>query len=342
MSDTAGDQLNREEPRQSRLGGALASIAIAGLVSGVLYLSTALAPLYLVPVQFAYGRSGRRGGAFAAGASAALIIAAQTMRLFVAKSFSLVALGTGIIPPMALLGALILVNAGFWSRIPATYRILAVAAACALAAVPAMGELGQDSGFAAYMESRLNAVIAPIRNQAGELSYDESALAAALDPKTLVATTLRILTSSYGAMIVLMLGGSWWLGNRAAGPGSPGRAAASPLAAYRVPYALVWAFLASWTVVLATLLTGAPAAIQAAAWNCALALSLTYAAQGVGIASNLFDRWKMPRFTRVAIAATALVALVTPTAGIVVAVALPLLGVTEVWIPYRNPKGVGA
>jgi hypothetical protein len=37
----------------------------------------------------------------------------------------------------------------------------------------------------------------------------------------------------------------------------------------------------------------------------------------------------------------ALLALATP-AGAAVAVALPLFGVTEIWIHFRKPKGVGA
>ena len=218
-----------------------------------------------------------------------------------------------------------------------------VAAVCSIVLVPIVIRLGGDAGFTSYIEARLDEAFAPLKSQAGDQSYDSSALAAALDPKVIAATAMRVLASSYAALLVLLLGGSWWMGNRASGPGSPGRAEAPALSAYRVPYALVWAFLLCWAAVLAAmLLKGADDALRAASWNCALVFSLPYAAQGVGIASSYFERWKMPRFTRVAIVATAIVALATPTAGAVVAVALPLLGVTEVWIPYRNPKGVGA
>ena len=50
----------------------------------------------------------------------------------------------------------------------------------------------------------------------------------------------------------------------------------------------------------------------------------------------------MPRSLRIVFAVMAVLALATPTAGIAVAVALPLFGVTEIWIPYRKPKGAGA
>ena len=333
--------MNRTESRLQSLR-AFAPVAIAGLVSGTLYLSSALAPLYLIPIQIAHGQGGRKRGAISAVSAAVLIAIAIAVRLAREGALTAATLGASIAPPLVFLGALVLVNAPFWARIPATYRVLAVAAACALAAIPAVSGLGRDDGFATFMESRLKAAMAPIKEQVGDQSYDDSALAAALDPKALAAMTMKVLVSSYGAFLVLILGGSLWIGNRAAGWRNQGGARTVPLSAYRVPYALVWAFLAAWSAVLAALLTHANVAVQAAAWNCALALSLPYAVQGVGIASSFFNRWKMPRFTRIAIAATAIVALVTPTAGVVVAVALPLLGVTEVWIPYRNPKGVGA
>jgi hypothetical protein len=355
MSDTAGDQMKREAqgqpepgacPRAMSDSASFVRSAGEGLISGLFYLFVVFAPLFLVPVQIAYGRGGRRCGKIAAGMAAFVVAVAQAVRLALGGSFGLGLMAASVVPPIVLLAALVLLNAAFWSRSPATYRILAIAAICALALIPLIREIGRDEAFLSSVESRIEEVFAPIRaqegRQPGDRGYDASALAAALDPKALAATSLRVLASSYAGLLVLILGGSWWLGNRSAGPGSQGRSVAPALSAYRVPYALVWAFLASWAAVLATMFVRGLDALQTAAWNCALAFSLPYAAQGAGIASSFFDRWKMPRFTRVLIAATAIAALATPTAGTVVAIALPLLGVTEVWIPYRTTKGVGA
>ncbi len=81
---------------------------------------------------------------------------------------------------------------------------------------------------------------------------------------------------------------------------------------------------------------------MATAWNCGLVITLVYAAQGMGVVSHYFNRWNTPRALRVVFAATLVAALATPVLGLVVAAVLPLLGVTEVWIPYRKAKGVGA
>jgi hypothetical protein len=278
-----------------------------------------------------------------AGLSAGLIAVTQSIRMALSGGFGMVDLGLGLLPPLVLLGALALMNIAFWGTSPAAYRMLAVTALCALAAIPAMVALGHDNELTSYVESRLGALLAPLKAQASaQSSYDASALLASLDVKALTAASMEALASSYAAFLLVLVGGSWWLGNRASGPESRGRSMAPALAEYRVPYVLVWPFLACWALVLAAIYLNAPSAAKAAAWNCALVLSLIYAAQGLGIVSHLLKRWNTPRSLRIVLAATALLALVTQTTGLAVAVSLPVLGVTEVWIPYRKPKGVGA
>jgi uncharacterized protein YybS (DUF2232 family) len=150
-----------------------------------------------------------------------------------------------------------------------------------------------------------------------------------------------MLRDSYAAILFLLLAGSQRLGNRWSGIGSPGRAETVAIEELRIPYPFVWAFLAAWSLLLATVLLRAPEAASAFAWNCALIASLVYAAQGLGIVTYLFKRWNMPKSLRILVAVTAVISMVTPL-GIAVATALPLFGVTENWIHYRKPKGVGA
>jgi hypothetical protein len=313
----------------------------AGLASSLLYTSVLLSPAFLVPVQLAFGRSGKRAGAAAAGIAAAGIALVQGWRLAAAGALGALALAAGVLPPIVLIGALALVNAPFWRAWAAPYRIFCVTAACALAALPLFYSIGHDASIKAYLEEQIGAFLAPLRTATGE-GYDASALAASLDPKELVETSLATLRDSFAAILLLIIGGGWRLGNRWSGLGSRGREETPAIEELRLPYPLIWAFLASWSLVLAAVLLRAPVAAAAIAWNCALALSLAYGAQGLGIVTHLFKSWNMPRSLRIVIAATAVLALATPTAGLAVAASLPLLGVTEIWIPYRKPKGVGA
>jgi hypothetical protein len=323
-----------------------AAFLAAGLASSLLYLSVFLSFAFLLPVQIAFGRSGRRSGLAAAGIAMAVIVIVQGWRLITAGAFSAgpagaYALAAGILPPLVLLGALLLMNAPFWQGWAAPYRILCVTTACALAALPALVALERDASIGAYLEERISAFLAPLRSASGD-GYEASALAAALDPKELVAVSIETLRNSYAAIILFIIGGSWRLGNRLSGPGSRGREETAAIDDLHLPYPLLWAFLASWSLVLGAVLLHAPEAAAAFAWNCALALTLAYAAQGLGIVTHLFKSWNMPRSLRILIAAMAIIALATLTAGIAVAVILPLFGVTEIWISYRKPKGAGA
>jgi len=313
----------------------------AGLASSILYSSIILSFAFLLPVQIAFGRYGRRGGFAAAGLSAAGIALVQGWRLAAAGALHGTTLGAGILAPIVLLGSIVVLNAPFWKAWNPAYRILIVTAACAVFALPILVSLDRDVSIAAYLEERIGALLAPLRSASGQ-GYDASALAASLDPKELVAASISTLRNSYAALILLFIGGSWRLGNRLSGPGSPGRMETPAIDELRLPYDLLWVFLASWSLVLAAVLLHAPRSAEAFAWNCGLTLALTYAAQGLGIVTHLFKKWNMPKSLRIIFVVMALIALATPTAGIVVAIALPLFGVTEIWIPYRKTKGVGA
>jgi hypothetical protein len=315
------------------------AILAAALASTLLYASIFLSFAFLIPVQIAFGRSGQRGGWAAAGLSAGGIATAQAVRLALAGAFGAANLAALVLPPMVLLAALGLVNAPFARDLAPIYRTLGAAALCALAALPFIATLDADAALRGYLEGQITSFLAPLKGAAGE-GYEASALAAALDPKELVATGLSALRASFAALLFLLIGGSWRLGSRLAG--RDGRGAAVPIDELRLPYPLLWAFLGSWGFVLAAEFLRGPEAVRALAWNCALALSLAYAVQGIGIATFVLKGWKLPRSLRVATAILAVMALFAPTTGIVVAVSLPLLGVTENWIPYRKPKGVGA
>jgi hypothetical protein len=320
-----------------------AAFIAAGLASSLLYLSIILSFAFLLPVQIAFGRKGMRSGLAAIGISAAVLTAVLGWRLAAAGAFGPTALAEGMLAPLVLLGALALINAPFRPDFAPAYKILAVTALCACAALPVIIAIERDASIAAYLEERIGAVMAPMRAAIAGANdgYEASALAASLDPKDLVAASISMLRDSFAAILFLILAGSWRLGNRLSGFGSRGRELSGAIEELRLPYPLVWAFLVSWSLVLVAEFLRAPELPLAFAWNCALVLSLAYAAQGLGIVVHLFKSWHMSKSLRILIAVMAFISLVTPL-GIAVAALLPLFGVTEIWIHYRKPKGVGA
>jgi hypothetical protein len=347
------------DPAKAFRRSSYAVFIAAGLASSLLYLSIFLSFAFLLPVQIAFGRKGGRAGAAAAaaaaGISAAGITVAQVWRLAAAGAFGpdagagtvgLTALAAGILPPLVLLGALALLNASLWRRWAPVYRALCATALCALAALPFMLTLDSNTFITVDLEKAIgDVIVTPIRaaiaaSGVGD-GYDASALMASLDPKYLVAASIAMLRNSYAAILFFLLAGSWRLGNRLSGIGSRGREVTGAIDELRLPYPFVWAFLASWSLVLVTVLLHVPGAASAFAWNCALVVSLAYAAQGIGIVTHLFKSWNMPKSLRILMAVMAVISLATPI-GIAVAASLPLFGFTEIWIHYRKPKGVGA
>jgi hypothetical protein len=311
-------------------------------MSSLLYLSLFFSFAFLLPVQIAYGRLGKRAGLATGGISAIGIAATQVIRLALAGSLDLLGIAAGILPPCILLGALMLMNASFGRGIRPVYRAFAAAALCSLAALPLIIALERDASIISYLEKQIGALLAPLKSAIGGDGYEASALAASLDPREIVATGIATLRDSYAAILFVLIGGSWRIGSRLAGENSLGHAEVVAIDELKLPFPFIWAFLASWFLVLGAVLLHGPETVSAVAWNCGLALAVAYAAQGLGILTYLFKSWKMPRSLRIMLVILAIVAMVTPTTAIVVAVALPLFGVTEIWIPYRKPKGVGA
>ena len=324
----------------------IAAIFAAGLASGLLYASMLLSFAFLLPVQVVFGRYGQaRAGWRRQGWRPSGSLAAQGWGFAPALPAS----GRWIspwapCPPLVLLGALAHHKRAFLgSAGRAPYKVLAVAAACALAALPLLLALERDTSIASFLEGRIGSILAPLSASVGD-GYEASALAASLDPKEIVATSMTALRDSFAAITPRchrrLAGGS---GTGSRGPAAAGREETRRDRGATLPYPLLWAFLASWSLVLAAVLLHAPEAPSAFAWNCAIAVSLPTRPRASGSSTHLFKSWNMPRSLRIIIAVMAVIALVTPTAGYaVVAVALPLLGVTEIWIPYRKPKGVGA
>ena len=321
---------------------------VAGAVSGILYSSAVFGFAFLIPVQLVYGRRGKKSGLAAAGISFAFALLGQTLRDLLATPradwaglFGLGSMLALVLPPFLTLALLALMNLSFWDSKNDLARGLAATALGSAFLVPALVAIERDQSFRGFLEERLAAVAKTFLSGTGE-GYEASALKAALDPQALANTTFQVLNASFAAFLFAFLAGSWWIGNRASGAGSEGQRVSKALAEFRLPYAFVWPFLAAWAALLCATYFRLGEFASSAAWNLALVLTLAYAAQGLGLISFLLKRWNMPRSLKVCFAVMAVVTVITPPVGTALLAILPILGVTEVWIPYRKPKGVGA
>ena len=103
---------------------------------------------------------------------------------------------------------------------------------------------------------------------------------------------------------------------------------------WQVPEYVLWVFLGSWTVVLATLLVDMPL-MESLAWNVALSSSLLYMVQGMSILASLV-RTRNPGAPATRIFLLAFLLVLLPGVNVIPVIGLPILGVSETWVRYRK------
>jgi len=326
----------------------LISVFGAGLVSAGLYLSALLAFAFLLPLQFAFGRLGK-GGGFRAAAISALVLTGTQVFFLAGSGTGFTAAWLGSLGfPLLLILTLVVLNHGYATRLGPSVRLVTASLILALVLSPLVSSLLADGSLKAalldttkgFTEEIRKGIEAKIDITAPE--YDGAALMASLDPERIVDSSLRFFVSAFAGLVFLLIGGSWWIGNRIAGEGSLGRGEAVALRELRLPPELVWPLLASLTLLLATLAIDLGQLPRVVAWNLSIVFALAYAAQGAGIVAHHLERLKVPGFLRIALALTIPLSAISSPIGAGLVAILPVLGVTELWIPYRTKKGVGA
>jgi hypothetical protein len=61
--------------------------------------------------------------------------------------------------------------------------------------------------------------------------------------------------------------------------------------------------------------------------------------QGIGIISHLSRQFNATRIVRLLAPLAVMAIALSNTAGAIIMITLPILGITEVWLPYRDVKG---
>ncbi|MBN1243131.1 MAG: DUF2232 domain-containing protein [Spirochaetales bacterium] len=302
---------------------------VSGALSGVLYATLALSPAFLAPLQAARRRGGFRAFLIA-GTIALAACAAVTVARFrsLAVPFGILDVLSGLLMPGSLVAALALVNVPALSGVHLAYRLLLGTGIATLGAMPALLPVVTGPESAAHLERMFSAVAEAMNGGAEGLErFDAAALAAAFR---------MAMTNGFVAGLLFILTADYWVGERF------GRKAGEPrgdgLGSFKVPAGLLWPFLVAWAATLVTrvLETGA---VEVVAWNGALPLSVLYGFQGLSLLGRLAARW-IPRPLRFAAAFTLALLALSPATSLGVAIALPVLGLSENWIPYRTTKEI--
>ena len=107
---------------------------------------------------------------------------------------------------------------------------------------------------------------------------------------------------------------------------------------FSVPDMFLWPLIASWILVLFDIIFGLGAAdgtLSRAVWNIALVLLMVYGTAGLSIAYYVIQR-RGRRVHPISLIMLVVLLLFFPGINVVIMILLPLLGVSEHWIHYRN------
>jgi len=309
--------------------------ASTGLLSGFLYLSYLLSFAFLVPVQQAFSSRGKKSG-FVAAAFAILVIAAgQTFRMVEMQSLDFLVFLAAVLPPLVMIAALSFVNLRI-GALSNGNKILIASVALSLMAAPIVLRTTSDKGFSSWLVEYVGATMNSSGLGEGGMNYARAAVDGAVSA----------IRSSFSALILWMIVASWWLGSLFAARALKREKKADDvvfaslrLSNVRVPSIALWPTLVSWALLFAILVMKETGLISVVAWNVSLFSASLYAMQGIGILSHLFKKFNASLLLRIIAPLAVLAIALSSTAGTIMLIALPLLGITEVWLPYRNLKG---
>lgn len=309
--------------------------ASTGALSGLLYLSYILSFGFLVPVQYSFVARGRKSGYVTALCAAIVIVIGQAVSMLELHAVKPLYLAASIVPPLIFLAAIGFVNTPV-GKLPNMAKILIASAVLSLAASPFVLRMTTDKTFSSWLSDTVQSAIGSAGLGGESLSY----------ARTAVESAITVLQSAFSAFILCTVALSWWLGSlwaarrRARDQKIDGSIFASLNPAnVHVPSLALWPTLVSWSLLFAVLLTHTGGITAAIVWNISLCLASLYAVQGIGILFHLFKQTNATRILRILVPLAILAAAVSSTAGAVIMIALPVLGITEVWLPYRKLKG---
>lgn len=301
----------------------------AGVLSGLFYASGFIAVAFLVPVQFAFAKDGKKEGLLSMLASLAVIGIGNAMHLASLGFLQFSVLAQTILPPLLLLCGISVLNmfaVDNWKKIIAVSVVLA----------GVFGFMLKASIGTQEAQQAIAGIILQLLGYSGAQLPDAATIA-----KAYVAPAVEVILDCYGALLFLMLAASWSIGNRLGkkGTGADGTMQKGSIRSIVVPQWLLWPSILAWGLLLLVLYGHKQGALAIVAWNASLAAASWYALQGIGLISYFFESKGMHRTTGSMLVLLILLILLDRKVGLAVAILIPVLGVSEVWLQYRIRKG---
>ena len=323
-------------------------VAGLSLASVVLFRFGVLLLLFLVPLQILWVRRGERAGLIGSGLFLGVQLVLKGIDYL--RIRDLLAIGEAspgllfidIVLPVGFLAGLFALNtvqaimpsgqSGERRMLSGGERVSAALAVAVAIYVPVMLVLDNAGAVDEVISIQLAVIQSVLTDSA----------ATATEVAELTDLVVRVISSGFLAVHLLVLLVNWWFGTRMAFRGrvSPSgeiaeRLAGFQLSDYQLSSRLIWLLIASWGGVLLSIVVEL-SWFAYLLWNLALVSLVLYGIQGIAILWYFMQRRKMTRGARMGIAVALIVALLVPGVNLVVLVGLPGLGASEVWVNYHR------
>lgn len=288
--------------------------------SVLLFYSGFFSFLFAVPLQVAYYRWGDKRGITVATVTAAAIVVVhllQSLRFDEVGSQVLRIMLLDSLMPIGLLAGLTVFNIA--RGYPWWVRLLTAAGIAVAGALPSLRLLHQAVEGEGALAEQLTSMLTI-------LGVDDNA-------QLWIEMVQRVVFSSVGLGLTVAVAANWWIGRNIAFRGT---APVSVLRTARVPDQMIWVVISGLAVVVLGWLRDVPFWAEIIGWNSLLIASFLFAVQGIGIAQHLLvlrgvgplgERWVLTGV---------LILIFLPGINVVVSIALPLFGMSELWIDYKR------
>jgi hypothetical protein len=155
----------------------------------------------------------------------------------------------------------------------------------------------------------------------------------AIDAEIVYDAIKRNIMRSYLFLYFIMLLGNWWIGSIKIVNGK--WSSRVDLSKFSIPEFMVWPLIIALLFVVINYKINI-GFLSYIGWNILLIIVTLYGLRGIGIIKGIFLALNVPRSIRVLAFITAVMVLMQPGLKYIVLIAVPALGVSEIWINYKN------
>ncbi len=315
---------------------------------------------FLIPLQILYRRRGNQLFNYSLLLTFLVIALIKTIRISrldnAGFTFSLVLLE--ILVLISLLGGLFLLNANIFEHFTGNldldlfrrkdnfFDLLSLSILFGIVSIPFILYFGNNTAFNDYMNLVFKSLSDYLKTMFTTKDTENLAiLNKFLSAETLKETTNRIFFRTFIFDYFILLGFSRWIGN-AIGRKNLQRESIeksrldvekteSSIISFKVPEYYLWPLIVSLALTLIDYIRGL-GVIGYVSWNATLILALLYGINALGIIRYLFGYFRVSRGLQLLLYFMLIILLFTPKINIIVLIAIPGLGVSEIWIKYRE------